>query len=197
MNKYLLDTNVVSELRKPRPQGGVVAWLNNQEEDQLFLSAVTMGELQAGIERTRRQDPSKASDIESWADQLAASYQILPMDTPCFREWGRIMDRKPDRLLEDAMIAATARVHQLIVATRNEADFRRLDVRFSTHSRRASFLPHGTDCVPEVCRMARNVERAMVGTRLTTDKPLVPWSRTTQNRRASGLQCANGVPDSG
>jgi len=129
MNRYLLDTNVVSELRKPRPHGGVVAWLNNQEEDQLFLSAVTMGELQAGIERTRRQDPSKASDIESWADQLAASYQILSMDTPCFREWGRIMDRKPDRLLEDAMIAATARVHQLIVATRNEADFRQLDVR--------------------------------------------------------------------
>ena len=129
MNKYLLDTNVVSELRKPRPHGGVVAWLNHQEEDQLFLSAVTMGEFQTGIERTRRQDPSKANDIESWADQLAASFQILPMDTPCFREWGRIMDRKPDRLLEDAMIAATARVHQLIVATRNEADFRQLDLR--------------------------------------------------------------------
>jgi toxin FitB len=129
MNRYLLDTNVVSELRKPRPHGGVVAWLNHQEEDQLFLSAVTMGELQTGIERTRRQDPSKANDIEPWADQLAASFQILPMDTPCFREWGRIMDRKADRLLEDAMIAATARVHQLIVATRNEADFRQLDVR--------------------------------------------------------------------
>jgi len=129
MKRYLLDTNVVSELRKPRPHGGVVAWLNNQKEDQLFLSAVTMGELQAGIERTRRQDPSKARDIESWADQLAASYQILPMDTPCFREWGRIMDQKPDRLLENAMIAATAHVHQLIVATRNEADFRQLDVQ--------------------------------------------------------------------
>jgi predicted nucleic acid-binding protein len=127
MNRYLLDTNVVCELRKPRPHGGVVDWLNNQEEDQLFLSAVTMGELQAGIERTRRQDSSK-TDIESWADQLAASHQILPMDTPCIREWGRIVDRRPDRLLEDAMIAAT-RVHQLIVATRNEADFRQLDVR--------------------------------------------------------------------
>ena len=80
MNRYLLDTNVVSELRKPRPHGGVVAWLNHQEEDQLFLSAVTMGELQTAIERTRRQDPSKANDIESWADQLAASFQILPME---------------------------------------------------------------------------------------------------------------------
>src|SRR5882672_9868208 len=129
MNRYLLDTNVVSELRKPRPHGAVVAWLNNQPEERLFLSAVTMGELQAGIELTRRQDPSKASAIELWLDKLAVSYQILPMDTPCFREWGRIMDRKPDRLLEDAMIAATARVHQLIVVTRNEADFKQLDVR--------------------------------------------------------------------
>lgn len=129
MNRYLLDTNVVSELRKPRPHGAVVAWLQEQEEEQLFLSAVTLGEMQAGIERTRRHDASKASEIEAWLDQLAASYQILPMDIACFREWGRVMDRKPDNLLEDAMIAATARVHGLIVATRNEADFRQLGVR--------------------------------------------------------------------
>ena len=129
MNKYLLDTNVISELRKPRPHGAVVAWLRGQEDEQLFLSAVTMGELQAGIEQTRRQDPSKASEIELWVDQLAASYQVLSMDTPCFREWGRIMDAKPDQLLEDAMIAATARVHRLIVATRNERDFAQFDVR--------------------------------------------------------------------
>ena len=129
MNKFLLDTNVVSELRKPHPHGAVVGWLSLQEEEQLFLSAVTMGELQAGIERTRHQDPSTANEIERWVDQLAASYQVLPMDTPCFREWGRLMDRKPDQLVEDAMIAATARVHRLIVATRNERDFRQLDVR--------------------------------------------------------------------
>lgn len=129
MNRFLLDTNVVSELRKPRPHGAVVAWVNDQQEEQLFLSAVTLGELQAGIEKTRRQDPVKAIEIESWADQLASSYQVLPMDTTCFREWGRIIDRKPDELLEDAMIAATARVHHLIVATRNEGDFKQLDVR--------------------------------------------------------------------
>jgi predicted nucleic acid-binding protein len=129
VNQYLLDANVVSELRKPRPHGAVVAWFSDQEEQQLFVSAVTLGELQAGIEWTRRQDPSKAGEIERWVDQLAASYQILPMDARCFREWGRIMDRQPDELLEDAMIAATARVHRLIVATRNEGDFRRLDVR--------------------------------------------------------------------
>ncbi len=129
MNRYLLDTNVVSELRKPRPHGAVVAWLEKQEEEQLFLSAATLGELQAGIERARRQDRSKASEIEGWLDEVAASYQILPMDTRCFREWARLMDRKPDQLLEDAMIAATARVHELVVATRNEGDFRQLGVR--------------------------------------------------------------------
>lgn len=128
MNQYLLDTNVVSELRKPRPHGAVVAWINDQQDEQLFLSAVTLGELQAGIERLRHQDAAKAREIELWAEQLAASYQILPMDTTCFREWGRIIARKPDELLEDAMIAATARVHHLIVATRNEGDFKRLDV---------------------------------------------------------------------
>jgi hypothetical protein len=129
VNKYLLDTNVVSELRRSRPHGAVVAWISDQEEEQLFLSAVTMGELQAGIERIRHQDPAKAKEIERWVDQLAASYQILPMDTLCFREWGRIMDNKQPGLLEDAMIAATARVHGLIVATRNERDFAKLDVR--------------------------------------------------------------------
>lgn len=129
MNKYLLDTNVVSELRKPRPHGAVLAWIEGQEDEQLFLSAVTMGELQAGIERTRHQDPAKAKEIEYRVDQLASSYQVLPMDTQCFREWGRIMDQKPDELIEDAMIAATARIHRLTVATRNERDFGRFDVR--------------------------------------------------------------------
>jgi len=129
MNQYLLDTNIVSELRKPRPHGAVVAWIQRQHDQNLFLSAVTMGELQAGIERIKRHDPSRATEIELWVDQLATSYQIVPMDTDCFREWGRIMDQKPDHLLEDAMIAATARVHGLIVATRNEADFKQFGVR--------------------------------------------------------------------
>ena len=78
-----LDRNVISELRKPRPHGGVVAWINDLQKEQLFLSAATTGELEARIERTRCQD-SWAAEIESWADQPATSYQILPMDTPCF-----------------------------------------------------------------------------------------------------------------
>jgi predicted nucleic acid-binding protein len=129
MNRYLLDTNVVSELRKTRPHGAVIAWLNDQQDENLFLSAVTLGELQAGIERARRQDAEKASQIEVWVDQIAASYQVLPMDTACFREWGRLMDQKPDQLLTDGMIAATARVHRLVVVTRNESDFKQLGVK--------------------------------------------------------------------
>jgi predicted nucleic acid-binding protein len=129
MTRYLLDTNVVSELRKVKPHGGVVAWLNELREEQLFLSAVTMGELQAGVERTRHHDASKAEEIEAWVNQLAESSQVLPMDTDCFREWGRLMEGNPDELMEDAMIAATARVHDLVVATRNERDFKRLVVR--------------------------------------------------------------------
>jgi len=128
VKRFLLDTNVVSELRKPKPHGAVVEWLNHQRDEQLFLSAVTLGELQAGIERTRAQDAKKAQEIESWVDQLAASIQVLPMDALCFREWARLMNGKSDTLVEDAMIAATARVHSLAVVTRNERDFAALGV---------------------------------------------------------------------
>lgn len=128
MTRYLLDTNVISELRKPKPHGAVVEWVQSLQPDQLFLSAVTIGELQAGVERTRRNDPAKAAEIEVWIEQVIESYRILPMDAFCFREWSRLMEGTPDQLMEDAMIAATARVHGLTVATRNEADFKQLDV---------------------------------------------------------------------
>ena len=128
MKKYLLDTNVLSEVRKHKPHGAVVAWLADLREEQAFISAVTVGELQAGIVLTRRQNPEKAREIELWVDQLEASYQILPMDTASFREWGRLVHGKSDHLIEDGMIAATARTHGLIVATRNEDDFRQLNV---------------------------------------------------------------------
>lgn len=129
MNRYLLDTNVVSELRKPKPHGAVFGWLSGLQESQIYLSAVTIGELQTGVERTRRQDPQKASQIQSWIDLLELSYQVLPMDALCFREWARLMHGKPDDLLEDVMIAATARIHDLILATRNERDFASLGLQ--------------------------------------------------------------------
>jgi len=120
---YLLDTNIVSELRKPRPHGAVVAWLQAQDDADLYLSVVTLGEIQAGIELTRDQDPAKARGIEAWLDAVAESYNLLPMDASVFRRWARLMHRRSDTLYEDAMIAATAASHQLTVVTRNVADF--------------------------------------------------------------------------
>ncbi|MGB7991105.1 MAG: type II toxin-antitoxin system VapC family toxin [Candidatus Methylophosphatis roskildensis] len=125
---YLLDTNVVSELRKPRPHGAVVAWLRSVADADLHLSAVTLGEIQSGIELTREQDADKAREIEAWADLVAASYNVLPMDAETFRVWARLMHRKSDTFYEDAMIAATALVHKLTIVTRNVADFTQFDV---------------------------------------------------------------------
>lgn len=125
---YLLDTNVVSELRKPKPHGAVLAWFNNVDETQLFLSAVTLGEIQAGIELTRQQDADKAHTIEQWLNQLASAYNILAMDTAAFRQWARFVHQQSHTVYEDAMIAATAKVHKLTVATRNIKDFKRFDV---------------------------------------------------------------------
>jgi predicted nucleic acid-binding protein len=126
---YLLDTNIVSELRKPRPHGGVVAWLQSAEDADLHLSAVTLGEIQAGVELTRDQDASKAAEIEAWLELVAQSYSVLPMDGATFRTWARLMHRRSDTLYEDAMIAATAVVHNLTVVTRNVADFAQFKVR--------------------------------------------------------------------
>lgn len=126
---FLLDTNVISELRKPRPHCAVLAWLREAPVQSLFLSAVTLGELQAGIEKARKQDPGKATELESWLDRIAESHNVLPMDGAAFREWARLMHGKSDQLIEDAMLAATARIHRLVVVTRNTRDFRAFDVQ--------------------------------------------------------------------
>ena len=126
---YLLDTNVVSELRRPRPHGAVLAWLHRIPDAYVYLSAVTIGELQTGIEITREQNPAKAAELEAWVDLVAESYNVLSMDAPTFRCWARLMHRRSDHLIEDAMIAATAEVHNLTVATRNVRDFHDLGVK--------------------------------------------------------------------
>ena len=126
---YLLDTNVISETRRPRPHGAVLAWLRAVPDRDLFVSAVTIGEIQAGIQITRERDTAKATEIEAWLEQIVQTHNILPMDVAAFRSWARLMHRQPNDLNEDAMIAATADVHGLIVVTRNTRDFERLGVR--------------------------------------------------------------------
>ena len=126
---FLLDTNVISECRKPRPHGGVVAWIAAANDADLNISAVTFGEIQKGIERTRMQDADKAATIERWTDQVADNYNVLPMTAEVFRLWAKLMHKQSDTVNEDAMIAATAIVNKLTVVTRNVNDFERFGVK--------------------------------------------------------------------
>jgi predicted nucleic acid-binding protein len=125
---YLLDNNVISELRKPRPHGAVVAWRRSVPLHQLAVPAVVVSEIQDGIEITRLQDAAKAEELEHWLDGVMSYYTILPSDGMIHREWARLMHGRSDNLAADAMIAATARVLRLIVATRNVKDFKPFNV---------------------------------------------------------------------
>jgi predicted nucleic acid-binding protein len=126
---YLLDTNVVSELRRLRPHGAVLAWLESIPAEPIYLSAVTLGEIQAGIERTRDRDPEKATEIEAWVDQVEQTSTVLPLDGRTFRIWARLMHHRSNDFIEDAMIAATALRHGLTVVTRNVRDFESFGVQ--------------------------------------------------------------------
>ncbi len=123
---YLLDTNVVSELRRPKPHGAVLAWLMSVDDQALFLSAFSLAEIQRGIEITRQQDSAKAQSMELWLDQLAESFEVLALDAVVLREWARMMHRRSNTLSEDAMLAATAKVNSLQMVTRNTSDFEAL-----------------------------------------------------------------------
>jgi hypothetical protein len=120
---YLLDTNVISELRKSKPHGAVLAWIRKIPEESLYVSAVTLGEIQAGVEITREQDAAKAAEIEQWLDDLSQTSNVIDVSVPIFRRWAQLMHRRADHHLEDALIAATALIRDLTVATRNTRDF--------------------------------------------------------------------------
>lgn len=126
---YLLDTNIISELRRQRPHGAVVAWLSELADTDIHLAGITIGELQAGIEITRDQDAGRAAAMESWLEHVVETYNVLPMDARTFRRWAQLMHRRPRQLAEDAMIAATAEVHGLTVATRNVRDFEAFEIK--------------------------------------------------------------------
>jgi predicted nucleic acid-binding protein len=125
---FLLDTNVVSELRRTRPHGAVLAWRRSVPLHQIAIPAIVIAEIQNGIEITRTQDAVKARELEKWLDELMDYYSILPADGAIFREWARMMAGKSDDLSGDVMIAATARIHRLTVVTRNVKDFENLGV---------------------------------------------------------------------
>ena len=148
---YLLDTNVVSELRKPKPHGAVMQWIQDIADADLHISAVTIGEIQAGIELTREQDESKAVELEQWLELVSGSFNVVPMDALAFRVWARLMHRTSDTLYEDAMIAATAKVHKLTVVTRNVTDFKSFGVSvlnpFTSARRESSMGGESSDAV--------------------------------------------------
>ena len=126
---YLLDTNVLSEVRKPSGNANVRAWFGEVRSDELFLSVLVLGEIRQGVERLKRRDQPQAAVIEEWLEGLAAHYgeRILPVDFWVADAWGRLNARDPLPVI-DGLLAATALVHGLTLATRNIRDVERSGV---------------------------------------------------------------------
>ena len=124
---YLLDTNVISELRKrDRMHTNVSAWFTIVDESEIFLSVLVIGELRKGIENIRRRDPDSAIHLDQWLRMLVEIHQerILPIDREIAEEWGRLSVPDPISTV-DGLLAATAKKNQLILVTRNTADVAR------------------------------------------------------------------------
>jgi toxin FitB len=127
---YLIDTNVISELRKgDRADANVTSWFAGLADDEIFLSALTLGEIRRGIEGVRRSDPKSAAALESWLGRVSDQHRdrVLVIDRSIAEEWGRM--NVPDPLpVVDGLLAATARVFGLTLATRNTADVARTGI---------------------------------------------------------------------
>ncbi|MGB3633406.1 MAG: type II toxin-antitoxin system VapC family toxin [Rubrobacteraceae bacterium] len=127
---FLLDTNVISEVRKPRGNAGVKAWISSTDSDKLHLSVLVIGEIRRGIELLRRTDQTQAGSYELWLKSLTNEYgdRVLPITLEVVEEWGRI--NVPDYLpIVDGLMAATAKVRDMTFVTRNTTDVERSDVR--------------------------------------------------------------------
>ena len=126
---YLLDTCIVSELRKPAINPGVLSWISGIRADEAYLSVLTIGEIRAGIELHRLKNPSGAGNLERWLLGLESHYaeRILPITAKVADRWGRLSPSQP-LPASDGLIAATGLEHALTVVTRNVADFQRSGV---------------------------------------------------------------------
>jgi toxin FitB len=127
---FLLDTNVISEARKPAPDSNVRAWLASVPEGDLYLSVLVVGEIRQGIERLRRRDPARAAPYENWLSALLHGFadRLVPMTADVCEEWGRL--NVPDPLpVVDGLMAASAKVRDWTFVTRNVADLGRTNVR--------------------------------------------------------------------
>ena len=127
---FLIDTNIISEVRKgERCDPAVAAWWAGVAEDDLWLSALVLGEIRKGVELARRRDPRKADALEAWLGDVIAGFgdRVLPVDTAVAEEWGRMNVAHPAPVT-DALLAATAKANGLTLVTRNGADVAGLDV---------------------------------------------------------------------
>ena len=124
MSGFLLDTNVLSESRKgPRINPGVSAWFQSVDDFDLFLSVLVLGEIRKGVEHARANDPIKARALERWLVGLEQGYddRILPVTADVAEQWGHLSAIRPISTV-DGLLAATAMVHDLTLATRNVSD---------------------------------------------------------------------------
>jgi hypothetical protein len=131
MNGYLLDTNVISELRKGDCcDAGVRHWFDSADAGELFVSVLVLGEIRQGIERIRLRDRPSALALEKWLDRICVEFadRLLPVDERVADQWGRLGLHQPAPVL-DAFLAATAVVHDLVLVSRNEAGFRNTGAR--------------------------------------------------------------------
>ena len=128
---YLLDTNVLSEARKPRGDEGVARWISSISAEDLHLSVLVLGEVKRGVERLGRRDPRRASVYETWLDAVARDHadRVIPVDAEIAEEWGRMSVPDPVPIV-DGLMAATAKVKGMTLVTHNTADAGRTAARF-------------------------------------------------------------------